>query len=180
MSRKQSAYARKRRQQAQGQALWSQAGLVQRIDPLAAFRTLQTAAAAQSKERLSSDQARDLALGYHSALAAFRNGTATGHEANTLAAAGNLTVLLAEGGLGGDEHMGIAKEGQAAVVNAMARHDRTGRWGFTGQEMQAVALLLELHDAQLASPDCTEGLVTAALLECKRRLNKGHTLKVAA
>ena len=166
MTRKRSRYAR-------------QHGRKPGADPLAAFRTLQTAAAAQSNVPLGADQARDLALGYHSALAAFRNGTATGHEANTLAAAGNLTVLMGEGGLGA-EHMDIAKAGQAAVVSAMARHARTGKWGFTGQEMQAVALLLELHDAQLASEECTEGLVTAALLECKRRLAKGHTLKVAA
>lgn len=167
MSRKQSAYARKRAREGVS------------FDPLIAFRTLQTAAAAQSTDPLSGEQARDLALGYHTALASFCNGTATAYQANTLSAAANLTVLLCEGGLGPDL-MQTAKDGQAAVVSAMGRHARTGKWGFTGQELKAVAAMLELHDAQLDSEDCTEGLVTAALLECKRRLAKGHTLKVDA
>jgi hypothetical protein len=165
MTRKRSKFAR-------------QHGNKPRIDPLVQFRVLKTVAAHQSTEPLSVEQARDLALGYHGALSAFRDGTANDYQANTLSAAANITVLLIEGGLGDD--MALAKTGQAAVVSAMERHSRTGKWGFTGPEMQAVADLLFYHDLQLASPDCTEGLVTAALIECKRRIQSGHTLKVAA
>jgi hypothetical protein len=141
MTRKQSAYARKRRHASPF------------VDPLIQFRVLKTVAAHQSTEPLSMEQARDLALGYHGALSAFRDGTANAYQANTLSAAANITVLLIEGGLGDD--MALAKAGQAAVVSAMERHARTGKWGFSGPEMQAVADLLAYHDAQLASPDCT-------------------------
>jgi hypothetical protein len=166
MTRKQSAYARKRR------------NAPPLVDPLIQFRVLKTAAAHQSEEPLTVEQAQDLALRYHAALAAFRSGTATGPDANTLAAAANIAQILVEAGLGDD--MALTKAGQGAVVSAMDRHARTGKWGFTGPEMQAVASLLAYHDAQLESEDCTEGLVTASLLECERRILEGHTLKVAA
>jgi hypothetical protein len=148
------------------------------VDELIQFRVLKTVAAHQSTEPLSMEQARDLALGYHGAMAAFRDGTANAYQANTLSAAANIALLLVEGGLGDD--VALVKAGQLAVVSAMGRHAKTGRWGFTGPEMLAVAALLDYHDAQLASPDCTEGLITAALIECKRRIGEGHTLKVAA
>lgn len=165
MSRKRSKYAR-------------QHGNKPRVDPLAPFRVLSSVAAHQSTERLAVDQARDLALGYHSALAAFRTGTATEYEANTLAAAANIALLLIEGGLGDD--FALAKAGQSAVLSAQSRHKRTGTWGFSGVELQAVVDLLAYHDAQLASPDCTEGLMTAAVLECKRRIRAKNVLKAGA
>lgn len=126
---------------------------------------------------VSVDQARDLAIGYHSALAAIAQGKGTEDDANTLALAANIALMLVEAGLGIDQ-LPTVHAGQDAIVSMMARAKRTGRHGFTGPELKAVQLLLDLHDAQLSDEDCTEAVMIAALDECKRRREAGHVLGV--
>lgn len=124
---------------------------------------------------VSADQARDLAIAYHGALKAITQGKGTADDANTLAVAANITLMLVEAGLGIDQ-LPTVHAAQGAIVSMMRREQRTGRYGFTGAELKAVQDLLDLHDAQLSDPDCTEAVMIAALDECKRRREAGQVL----
>lgn len=138
-----------------------------------AIRTAQRAI-----QPVSADQARDLAIAYHGALNAIASGNGNGEDANTLALAANIALMLVELGLGIDQ-LQTVHAGQDAIVSMMARERRTGRLGFTGPELKAVQDLLDLHDAQLSDEDCTEAVMIAALDECKRRRDAGQVLGVA-
>lgn len=127
---------------------------------------------------VSADQARDLAIAYHGALAAIASGKGSAEDANTLALAANIALMLVEVGLGIDQ-LPTVQASQEAIVSMMSRERRTGRLGFTGQELRAVQALLDLHDAQLTDPDCTEAVMVAALDECKRRREAGQVLEAA-
>lgn len=124
---------------------------------------------------VSADQARDLAIAYHGALNAIAHGKGNAEEANTLALAANMTLMLVEVGLGIDQ-LPTVHAGQDAIVNMMRREQRTGRLGFTGEELRSVQDLLDLHDAQLSDPDCTEAVMVAAVDECRRRREAGQVL----
>jgi hypothetical protein len=167
MTRKQSAYARKRARQAAT------------VDPFAAFRALRSTAAAQSTADLDPDQLRDLRIGYHGALAALTSGTANDSDAHALALASNVSLLLCEHGIG-REYLDDVIAAQQAVVSIKARRERVGRYGATGPELALLQTLLDLHDAQLDSEDCKEYVLIGALVECKRRAAAGHVLEVPA
>lgn len=124
---------------------------------------------------VTADQARDLAIAYHGALNAIAHGKGTDEDANTLALAANIALMLVEVGLGIDQ-LPTVHAAQDAIVNMMRREQRTGRFGFAGEELRAVQDLLDLHDAQLSDPDCTEAVMVAALDECKRRREAGQVL----
>jgi hypothetical protein len=167
VTRKQSAYARKRARQGAD------------VDRLAAFRTLRAAAEAQSTADLDPEQLRDLRIGYHGALAALTSGHANDSEANALALASNVALMLCEYGIG-REYLDEVIAAQHAVMSIKLRRDRVGRYGATGPELALLQTLLDLHDAQLDSEDCKEYVLIGALVECKRRAAAGHVLEVAA
>ncbi|MGQ3051078.1 MAG: hypothetical protein ACT6S0_04775 [Roseateles sp.] len=124
---------------------------------------------------VSADQARDLAIAYHGALNAISQGTGNAEDANTLALAANIALMLVEAGLGIDQ-LPTVHAAQDAIINMMRREQRTGRFGLTGPELRHLQDLLDLHDAQIADPDCTEAVMCAALDECKRRRDAGRVL----
>ena len=70
--------------------------------------------------------------------------------------------------------------GQDALMTLMARRERTGKKVLTGPEARALQELLDLHDGQMQSEDCAEGMLVSALAECKRRIAEGNVLEVAA
>lgn len=150
-----------------------------RTDAFGGIRALFHARAVQSTEQLDATQIRDLGIGYHGALHSITSGTGCYDDANTLAMAANIAMLLCEVGVGA-EYLPIAKAGQEAVVLLIMRARTSGKFGVSGQELRALQELLELHDAQLESEDCTEGKLTQVLDECKRRIRQGNVLKVAA
>ncbi len=134
--------------------------------------------AQRALQPVTADQARDLGIAYHGALNSILTGKGTADDANTLALAANIALMLVELGLGIDQ-LPTVHAGQDAIVSMMAREHRTGRLGFTGSELKAVQDLLDLHDAQLADEDCTEAVMIAALDECRRRRDAGQVLGVA-
>ena len=150
-----------------------------RTDAFGGIRALFHARALQSPEQLDASQIRDLGIGYHGALHAITSGAGSWDDANTLAMASNICMLLCEVGVG-REYIAQAKAGQEAVVLLMMRARTVGKFVATGSELRALQDLLDLHDAQLESEDCTEGRMTRVLDECKRRIRQGHTLEVAA
>ena len=127
-----------------------------------------TARATASTERLARDQVRDLAIGYHGALEAVRTGRGTQADTSTLAIASNVALMLCEQGLG-EDWIDKVREAQDACVTLEHRRQRIGRVVASGTELQRLTALLDLHDAQLESDDCTEGLVMRALREIERR-----------
>lgn len=144
-------------------------------DPTLAMRLIGKARARQSKAPLARQQLLDLAIGYHGALESLRTGGREA-DAHTLAMASNVALMLCELGIGGEYIDGV-KRAQDAIVAMLARAAKGGRYGFDGPGLAAVQAMLELHDAQLESPDCTEGLLLAALAEIRKRMAAGQVLE---
>ena len=156
------------------------------IDDTAAFSAMRraadqqrTARATASTERLARDQVRDLAIGYHGALEAVRTGRGTQADTSTLAIASNVALMLCEQGLG-EDWIDKVREAQDACVTLEHRRQRIGRVVASGTELQRLTALLDLHDAQLESDDCTEGPVMRALREIERRVRGGDVVRVVA
>lgn len=147
------------------------------VKPLAALVTLRRAAAAQSTAPLGSEQKRSLALGYSGALQAMVSGTATDDDYGTLACAANIGLVLCEYGLG---DIATAHAAQDACMTIAQRAQRLGRYALAGAELRALQDFVVLHDAQLASPDCTEAVMVAVLREVRKRAEAGHVLELAA
>jgi len=55
---------------------------------------------------------------------------------------------------------------------------RTGKFGFSGAELRAVADALAIRDAQLESEDNTCGLEIAAALRVDQRIAEGNVVRV--
>jgi hypothetical protein len=85
----------------------------------------------------------------HSALTAVVQGKATRDDLDILIAAVNITEALALRGIGSDWHDEI-RAAQDAVLTMTRRGLANGdKFLFTGPEMQAVNLAMEIHDAQI-------------------------------
>ena len=93
--------------------------------------------------------ALDLRIKNHDALANITRGNATRGDMDVLISALNMAEAMAILGIGAD-YRGEIRAAQDAVL-AMARRgiERNNRFLFTGQEMQAVNLAMEIHDAQI-------------------------------
>lgn len=159
---------------------------VPKRDHLSAFQALERVQLQQHRARLmASDaplnqaQVRDLAIYCHSALEAIRQGTGNDEHLNHLALATNISLVLCEQGLG-EDWIDKVREAQDAVVMLKARQGRIGRYVVTGTELQRLQALLELHDAQLESEDCTEGMLVRAMGEITRRVAAGAVVGVQA
>lgn len=67
-----------------------------------------------------------------------------------LAALNNLTMTLVGQGVG-PEALEAAQKAEAALIDAAARFQKTGRMGFTGPAIQAIRDVIEYHDLQRSS-----------------------------
>ena len=90
----------------------------------------------------------NLRIRNHSALAAVTQGKATKDDIDDLVGAVNVTEALAMLGKGKDWADEI-RAGQEAVLAMARRGLERGRFLFTGPELTAVNLAMEIHDAQL-------------------------------
>ena len=147
-----------------------------RADPFAAIARLGSAAAAVSTAPLDADQLVDLGIGYHHALTALRTGAGGWSDANDLAMAANVALLLAEVGIGG-EYLPAIRDAQDAIVALLARGQRVGRYVFDGPGLVAVTELLSVHDAQLECEACTSAVMVGVLAEIRRRMADGQVLQ---
>lgn len=71
-------------------------------------------------------------------------------EWQDLAALNNLTMTLAGQGVG-PEALEAAHKAEAALIDAAARFQKTGKMGFTGPAIQAIRDVIEFHDLQRSS-----------------------------
>ena len=109
----------------------------------------------------------------HGAIVAIRDGTATIEDADALLGAFNMAEALAKMGIGEDWLPEIA-EAQQSLRNAGKR----SRFAFTGPELTAINLAMDVHDAQVSSPRTTVAVVAQALETVKRdiRLKRAEPL----
>lgn len=123
---------------------------------------------------MTRDQLDDLGKAIHTGILRMRNGLGLEEDFWTFAAMANVSLILCERDVGA-EHIGIVYAVQEALMEIKARHQRTGKWGFSGPEMQAISDGATLHEQQIASVPrvaCRD-----ALLEARRRAAQGHVLE---
>jgi hypothetical protein len=82
----------------------------------------------------------------------------------------NMAMLLAEAGYGPEYEPLLARALEGAF-RARLRADQSGKWGFDGPALTAIAEALEVHEAQLEA--ATQADILAARDEMKRRINAG-------
>lgn len=124
---------------------------------------------------LDQAQVRDLSLLGHAALTAITQGRGTERDVDQLAVVSNVSLVLAEIGLGADLIPDV-HAGQAAIMSMQARLARVGKAGATGPELQALNTLMELHDAQLSIPPTVDEM-RRAVSEVRRRREAGQVLE---
>lgn len=90
-----------------------------------------------------------IAADYYLAVGAFTSGMATEYHFGVITAALNTSAGLVKQGLG-DEYSALLEPALAALRRARVRHDKTGKYGFDGEGLQAIRDAAELHEAHLA------------------------------
>lgn len=127
---------------------------------------------------MADDQLRDLGMAIHTSIERLRLGLGEEIDFHTMAAMFNVSLVLCERGVG-PEGMGCVQAAQDALVEILERNRRTGKWGFSGPEMQAINDCAHLHEQQIAlvpRRECRD-----AMLEVRRRAARGDVLnRVAA
>jgi hypothetical protein len=109
----------------------------------------------------------------HDALASASKGHASYQDVDTLIAAFNMASALAGLGVGAEYYAEI-KAASEAVVNMHRRH------AFTGPELTAVNLGMDIHDAQLDDTRTTVAVMETAMdvvkrvIKMKKQLNKNR------
>lgn len=105
----------------------------------------------------------------HGAMVEIAKGRGTREHLDTIIAALNMTEALyrVRAGLGKDWAAEI-RAGQDALLTMTRRGVERDRFLFTGPEMQAVNLVLEIHDAQLN--ECTVAELESAIELVKREI----------
>lgn len=96
---------------------------------------------------------------------------------DTLIAAMNITEALAAADIG-LTMLGEIREGMAAVKDMASKGLATGRFLFTGPQLQAVRRTLEIHDAQLDA--CTVNDLDEAIMLVQHQIARGRTQRIMA
>lgn len=122
------------------------------------------------------DKQQDVLLCANQSLIALRTGAGTERDAEQLAVAMNISMLLCEAGVG-VEYLSFAIAGQDAVARCKARAGRIGKWGLDGAGLDALRYALELHEQQIEL--ATQRQVSAVMAELHRRARAGHLMEAA-
>lgn len=125
------------------------------------------------QQQLTDDMRTDLGLAVHTSIERIRLGAGIEGDWHTLAAAANVSLVLCERGVGA-EYLDDIRRAQDALVEVHRRHQRTGRWLFSGPAYTALARAVAIHEAQLAA--ITRDSARAAMLEVRRRVERGEVL----
>ena len=139
-----------------------------RIDQLAAFRS------ADRQHPLDSGQKLQLGVVLRTHLEALRTGRADATAFHNLASGVNVSMVLAERGLGEDygERIGAA---QVAMVRFKVNGDR-GRWLLDGPSLTALKDWLPVYEGQLEA--CSQQEAMDALDEVDRRFRRGQIFEI--
>lgn len=141
-----------------------------KYDPSKAVKTILNRREREYMQQpLYNDHMRDLGIAFHVAFDLMRSGRGDEETWSTLACVTDLALILAAKGLG-EEHIEQLREALAGLRRTKERADATGRWAFDGDAMTAVALALEIHDAQLRA--ATVGEMREAMEDVQRQLGR--------
>lgn len=103
----------------------------------------------------------NLKIKNHAALASITQGKATRDDIDILISAVNVTEALARHGMGKDWSTEIRAAQDALLTMAKRGLEKGDKFLFTGPELTAVNLCMEIHDVQLDT--CTVGELEKAL-----------------
>jgi hypothetical protein len=120
--------------------------------------------------RPATEQIRNIKLINHGALLALTSGSGTKEDWEFICTALNAAVVLAERDIG-YEYLDDIRAGMQAHAECGKRLCQHGRLGYTGQQLTAVNLAIEVHDAQIDI--ATVGELERAHMEVARRLRSG-------
>lgn len=123
---------------------------------------------------MTRNQLDDLGQAIHTGILRMRTGHGLEDDWYVFAAMANVSLILCERDVG-SERIGIVYAVQDALMEIKARHERTGKWGFSGPEMQAINDAATLHEQQIAN--VPRAACRDALLEARRRAAQGHILE---
>jgi len=139
-----------------------------RVDPLAAFRS------ADRQHPLDSGQKLQLGVVLRTHLEALRTGKADATAFHNMASGVNVSMVLAERGLGAEysEQIGAA---QVAMVRFKANGDR-GRWLLDGPSLVSLVNWLPVYEAQLEA--CSQQEAMDALDEVDKRVRRGQVFEI--
>lgn len=96
--------------------------------------------------RFSPDAERDLQLAPHAALTNFKQGTVDDQDWHTIASRLNLGSTIAHQVFEGVEARLAMNDAVEALRSVWVRHEKTGKWGTTGEEYNTIAQGLSLTD----------------------------------
>lgn len=111
----------------------------------------------------------------HGALAALTQGKASNEEFNMLISALNVTEALMLQDMGA-RWMPYLKAGQEALKAVGARYKQIKRFVLRGEEMAALNLAMEVHDAQLEI--CTVAQIERAIMMVRRVVTSGKAIAI--
>jgi len=107
----------------------------------------------------------------HGSMKALTDGSATRTDWDYICTALNVAVVLAEYGVG-DDYIEQIRAAMLAHAQCGKRMYNGGRLGYTGEQLTAVNLALEVHDAQIDTATVAE--MERAHIEVQKRLNNKH------
>ena len=102
----------------------------------------------------------------------FTAGTATQYDFDTLAAVYNMCMVVAE--TVNDEFLELTQRAQDSLMDIMARHKRTGRYGLDHASLDVLPDIIDVYEQLLEV--CTPMQMKAAWQEVIERIKTGNTL----
>lgn len=157
MTRKTTPYARKRAHGAR------------RVDPLYLRRTIGMA------QQFTPEEITQLMLPASVAYESLRTGRGTEDDFDTLAQVVNVALVRCEAI--GQPGVELCKDAQSALMDMLARHRRTGRWGLDHNALRDLPPALDLYHQLLQLS--TAGQMTAAMREVLQRAAAGQIHETA-
>ena len=121
------------------------------------------------------DELITLRVKNHAALAALTQGRATNDDFNMLISALNVTEALMQQELGAEYSADLAA-GQAALKEIGRRRKEIGRFVLRAEEMQALNLAMDVHDAQLEI--CTVAQIERAIMTVRKTVLGGKATAI--
>ena len=148
-------------------------------NPFASMNIVGRMAMKQNKSPMGREAQQLHSTLYWGSLDDLLSGNGDGAMAAThLAIAANLALVLCEEGFG-SECMPEIHAAQEAIVRTIDRGERTNRWGLTGPDANAIRVMLDIHEQQIESEECTVGIWACAIESISRRMANGDVIRIA-
>jgi hypothetical protein len=128
--------------------LWSAQRIPRATSAIAEIVTAWDNAMNNARQPMTESDRLTMISYHHLALLNIREGSASEQSWSCLALASNLALVLAELGYG-EDWIPMIQRGQAGLMRAKGRGDRSSSWRLDGAGMTSVGEMLDIFDAQL-------------------------------